>query len=128
MSSSQQHNPPLKPRTTKTTKTRRYRLTKRIAKRPVAIMRFDRGNVEQQISLSFPENSVNINVDIPKEKNPNLVTIRMNDLKFCIYLDSGKGFVYDLNGIYLSRFAKHDLKGFYSKIGRFLKAIKTQKG
>jgi hypothetical protein len=113
---------------TKITKTRRYRTTKKHPKRPVAMMKMDMGKVEQQIALVFPENSKYINVEIPKEKNPNLIKIFIGGIKLAWYLDEKKGFIYDENGIYLGALEKHDLKKAFWKIGQILKLEKIRKG
>jgi hypothetical protein len=115
-------------RATKTTKTRRYRLTKKHPKRPKAVMIMDLGKVEQQIALTFPENSKFINVEIPKERNPDLISWRFGDIKFSYYYKDKKGFIYDENGIYLGGFEKHDLKRLFWKIGDVLRFVKNRKG
>jgi hypothetical protein len=115
-------------RATKTTKTRHYRITKKHPKRPKAIMVMDMGKVEQQIALTFPENSQYLNVEIPKERNPNLITFRISNLKFAWYLEDKKGFIFDENGIWLGNLEKHDLKNAFFKIGNLLKLVKNRKG
>ena len=91
-------------------------------------MTMDLGNVEQQISVFFPENSQIVNVAIPKEKNPDLITIRIGDLKLAWYLTDKRGFFYDKNGIWLGNLFKHDLKNAFFEIGALLRLIKNQKG
>jgi hypothetical protein len=113
---------------TKITKTRRYRLTKKHPRRPKAIMVMDMGKVEQQIALVFPENSKYINVEIPKEKNPDLITFRISNLKFAWYLEDNRGFIFDENGLWLGNLEKHDLKNAFFKIGALLKLVKNRKG
>jgi hypothetical protein len=115
-------------RATKTTKTRRYRITKKHPKRPKAIMVMDMGKVEQQIALTFPENTRYINVEIPKERNPDLITFRISNLKFAWYLEDNKGFIFDEHGIWLGNLEKHDLKNAFFKIGNLLKLVKNRKG
>jgi hypothetical protein len=112
---------------TKITKTRRYRISKKHPKRPVALMRMDLGQVEQQIAIHFPQNSKYINVEIPKEKNPDLIKIFIGGIKLAWYLDEKKGFIYDENGLYLGAFEKHDLKKAFWKIGQILKLEKPRK-
>jgi len=114
-------------RATKTTKTRRYRITKKHPKRPVALMKMDLGKVEQQIALTFPENSKYLNVEIPKERNPDLFKIYFGNIKICWYFDEKKGFVYDENGLWLGSFDKQDLKKLFFKIGTILKIEKFRK-
>jgi hypothetical protein len=115
-------------RASKITKTRKYRETKKHPRRPRAVMRMDFGRVEQQISLVFPENSKYLNVEIPKEPNPNLISWRFGDLKFAWYIKEKKGFVYDADGIFLGKFLRHDLKYLFFKIGSILRLLKNQKG
>jgi len=115
-------------RATKTTKTRRYRLLKRHPRRPKAVMIMDLGNVEQQIALTFPQNSKYINVEIPKEKNPDLITFKISNLKFAWYLKDKKGFIFDENGIWLGNIEKHDLKNAFFKIGALLRLVKNRNG
>ena len=91
-------------------------------------MKLDLGNVEQQIALVFPETSKYINVEIPKEANPNLFKIYFANLKLAWYLDENKGFIYDEDGIYLATLEKHDLKKLFKKIGDLLKLVKNRKG
>jgi hypothetical protein len=116
------------PRISKITKTRRYRLTKKNPRRAIASINLDLGNVEQQIAVSFPQNSQIINVEIPKEKNPELRTIYLGNVKLAWYLDSKRGFVYDEKGLYCGRFEKHDLKNLFWQIGDLLKVEKNRKG
>jgi hypothetical protein len=113
---------------TKTVKTRPYRITKKHPKRPKVVMTMDLGRVEQQIALTFPENSKIIDVEIPKERNPNLITFRISNLKFAWYLEDKKGFIFDENGMWLGNLERHDLKIAFFKIGALLKKIKKQNG
>jgi hypothetical protein len=116
------------PRATKITKTRRYRTTKKHPRRTWVNLNFDLGNVEQQIGVSFPKNSQIINAEIPKEKNPDLRTIYLGNVKFAWYSNDKKGFVYDEKGFYCGRYEKHDLKNLFWQIGDILKAEKNRKG
>jgi hypothetical protein len=118
----------MKKRATKTTKTRRYRITKKHPRRPKAIMVMDMGKVEQQIALTFPENARYINVEIPKEKNPDLFKIYFGNIRICWYFNEKKGFIFDENGIWLGSYEKHDLKKLFCKIGTILKIEKNRKG
>lgn len=115
-------------RLSKTTHTRRYRLSKKNPKRLTFLMKLDLGKVEQQIRVFAPQKSEVSNLEIPKEKNPNLVSFRIGTSTLAYYMDSQKGFIYDKLGFWSGSFEKHDLLNLYSKIGTFLKEIKTQKG
>jgi hypothetical protein len=114
-------------RATKTTKTRHYRITKKHPKRPKAVMIMDLGKVEQQIALTFPENSQYLNVEIPKTRNPDLFKIYFGNIKICWYFDEKKGFVFDENGLWLGSYDKQDLKKLFFKIGRLLRLEKSRK-
>jgi len=87
----------------------------------------DLGNVEQQISLIMPPNAKIVNVEVPKEKNPDLMTIYFSNIKVCYYMKDKKGFVYDSDGVYCGSFDFNDLKRLFVKIGASLKAIKHGK-
>jgi hypothetical protein len=118
----------LRKRITKVTRTRHYRLTKKHPKRSLALLKLDHGDIEQQIAVFFPEKSQYLNVQIPKEKNPDLFSIRMGDLKIVFYTNENKGFFYDENGMFLGRYEKHDLKNAFFKFGSILKLLKKQNG
>jgi len=113
-------------RATKTTKTRRYRYTKRIARRPTATFTIDRGNVEQVITLHFPEKAIFEEKEIPKERNPNAVRIRIGDNVLVYYKKDEKGFIYDSRQNLCGRFDRFDVKRAFVRIGGLLKEIKTQ--
>lgn len=115
-------------RATKTTHTRRYRYTKKNPRSQIATFKIDRGNVEQVISLFFPQNSQFSDFEIPKEKNPDLITFNIGNTRFAYYYKDKKGFVYNCDGIYLGSFEKHDLKHAFSRIGAILWAVQKQKG
>src|SRR4030042_5972890 len=114
-------------RTTKVTKTRRYRVTKRIARRPKATFTIGLGNVEQVITLHFPEKAVFQEKEIPKERNLNAVRIRIGDNVLVYYKNDEKGFIYDSDKNLCGRFDRFDIKRAFVRIGGLLKEIKTQK-
>jgi hypothetical protein len=119
-------------RATETIKTRKYRFTKKNPKTQKAIFKLDRGNVEQIISLSFPSNTQLKSVEIPKEKNPNLITLHLGDLKIAVYVSTpikrdvkgrfikklvfDKGFIYDSDGNYSGKCYLHDLRNLHLEI------------
>jgi hypothetical protein len=117
-----------KARTTKITRTRRYRVTKKNPRHPRVIMKLDRGNVEQQITLTFPEKTRFHDVEMPKEHNPDLMSLRLGDMKLVWYFKDDKGWIYDCDGIFSGRFLKHDLKHAFYQIGTILKTVQRQKG
>lgn len=119
---------PTAKRATKITQTRQYKTTKRRARRPRAIFKLDKGNVEQTITLVFPENSRYSNMETPSEANPSLTSFNIGNVRLSFYNDSGKGFVYDCDGIYVGRFEKHDLKNLFARIGLFLQPVRKKKG
>lgn len=113
----------------KTTHTRRYRFSKKIPRRIKQVTVLDYGNVEQQIRLSFPNNSGAIsNLEIKKEKNPNLIRFLIGECSLVFYKDTEKGFVYDKLKFFSGTFEKHDLKQLYSKLGAFFRTQKNAKG
>lgn len=75
-------------RATETIKTRQYRYTKKNPKAQKAIFKIDRGNVEQIISLTFPKQTQLKSIEIPKEKNPNLVMLHLGSLKIACYINT----------------------------------------
>jgi hypothetical protein len=75
-------------RATETIKTRHYRYTKKNPQAQKAIFKLDKGNVQQIISLSFPNKTEIKSVEIPKEKNPNLFTMHLGRTKIACYLTS----------------------------------------
>jgi hypothetical protein len=88
----------------------------------------DLGKIEQQIRVFAPANTEVSNLEIPKERNPNLVSFKIGTSSLAFYLDSEKGFIYDKLGMWSGSFEKHDLINLYSKIGAFLKTQKSEKG
>ena len=111
-------------RAIKITRTRRYRETKKRAYRPKAIFILDKGNVEQRISLSFPEKTREVNVEIPKEYNPEARSFWVGDLRFYYYIKDDKGFIYNKDGDFCAKFDKFDLKRAFKRIGAILKEKK----
>jgi hypothetical protein len=120
--------PPKKERLTKTTHTRKYRLSKKNPKKLAMVLKMDLGKYEQQIRVFAPQKTQISNLEIPKEHNPNLISFNIGDCKLAYYLDGKKGFVYDKLGMFLGAFEKHDLINLYHKIGAFLKTQKSEKG
>lgn len=92
------------------------------------MLKLDRGNIQQVISLSFPENTRFSTTKHELKPNPNLFTIRFGGLTLAYYYDSEKGFFYDCDGIYLERFEKHDLRNAFAQIGAILRGVRKQKG
>ena len=105
-------------------KIKKYRSDKRISKRVVTSINIDRGSFEEQIKVSFPQEAEITEVFIPKERNPNLVTIKFDNSKLCWYSNEERGFVYTLKGNYLGNIYKHDLKKLFSEIGHLLRQEK----
>lgn len=91
-------------------------------------MKFDKGNVEQTISVVFPEKSRISNIEIPMEVNPSLTSFHIGNATLAWYNDTQKGFVYDCDGIYVGSFEKHDLKNLFARIGAFLWSVRKKKG
>lgn len=84
--------------------------------------------MEQQIRVFSPKKSEVSNLEIPKERNPNLISLRIGTSTLAYYKDTQKGFVYDNLGMYCGRFEKHDLKHLGSQILAFFKEIKNENG
>jgi hypothetical protein len=84
----------------------------------------DRGSTEELITLVFPETTRFNSVEIPKEKNPNLITLHFANLKFAYYFKDRKGFVFDCDGIYCGTFERCDLKRLFWRIGTILRTVK----
>lgn len=85
----------------------------------------DRGNVEQTISIVFPENSQIRSTEYEKERNPSLITINFGGMKICWRIDLRKGAVFDCDGIYCAGFDKHDLKRAFARFGAILRYVPT---
>jgi hypothetical protein len=114
---------------TKSIHTRRYRLLKKNPKTFKQVTIYDMGNVEQSTHLSFKtEKLQKVDLELSKDKNPDLETIRIGEIKLAFYLNSEKGFIYDKLGFFSGTFLKHDLINAYSQIGSLLNKIKRSKG
>lgn len=122
------HSTKSQKRATKVTRTRPYHLTKRHPRSQKAIFLLDRGNVEQQITLHFPNKTEIKDVEKSKESNPMLRSIHIGSACLIWYLDGDKGFVYDKDGTYCGSYLKHDLKNAFYRIGALLKEINHKKG
>lgn len=110
-------------RITKTTKTRSYRFSKKNPKAFKQVTIYDLGNVEQQTRISFKkENLLKSDLEISKELNPELFTVKCGDNKLAYYFNSDKGFIYDMNGFFSGKFDKYDLKRLFTEIGTFLRS------
>ena len=114
----------LKPTATKIHTFRKYRRHKRRVNKPRAIIRVDRGQMEETISLVFPEKSQVTYTVNPKEPNPDLYRINFGQMSLIYYKDSKRGFVYDKDRVYCGTFEKHDLKHLFSRIGAVLKDVR----
>jgi hypothetical protein len=114
------------PRITKTTHTRHYRYSKKNPKNFRQVTIYDLGNVEQQTRISFKKEKLEKNdLEVKKELNPELLAIRLGDMKLAYYFKDNKGFIYDSSGFFSGRFDGYDLKRVYNEIGNFFKAEKT---
>jgi len=107
-----------------TKKLRKYRIDKRIPRRTLTTIRVDKGSVEEVLQISYPHSAEVTSHEIPKEKNPNLITINFGNIKVCWYLNEEKGFVYTLDGNFAGSFKRHDLKNAFYEFGVLLKEIK----
>jgi hypothetical protein len=118
----------LKATATKIHTFRTYRRHKRRVNKPRAIIRVDRGQIEETISLVFPEKSQVTYTSTPKEPNPDLIRINFGQLSLIYYISTKRGFVYDKDRMYSGSFELHDLKHLYSRIGVSFKALKIVYG
>ena len=118
---------------TKTTRTRRYRITKKRPRKQTAQFKIDRGKYEQTITLRFPENTQLRDSEIEKgDVNPNLHKIWCGNACIAVYLDTQnrfeRGFVYGKDNEHCGTFEKHDLKNAFCKFGDLLKLLKNPNG
>lgn len=81
----------------------------------------DLGNFERVRTVSFPKDIYEKETVIPKNPNPNIITIIKSPIRIIIYKDSGKCFVYDGDKNYLGNFERYDLRRLFNKIGGYLR-------
>lgn len=62
--------------------------------------------------------------EIPKEKNPDLITVKFSNIKISIYKKTKKGFIYDSKQNHIGTFRKNDLKSLWFDISKVLKTLK----
>lgn len=74
-------------------------------------------------TITMPEPQVEFR-ELKYEKNPELITMRIMNLRFTWRKDLKKGAIYDLDGNYLGGFDKWHLKHGWFEYSAFLKAIK----
>ena len=86
---------------------------------------FDRGKVEQQISMFFPAKTEVRDHEHKKEPNPDLIRINFGEISIIYYKSDKRGFVYDKHSAYCGSYQKWDLKHLFWQIGELLKAEKT---
>lgn len=74
-------------------------------------------------TITIPEPQIEFR-EITFEKNPNLLSIKILNLKFTWRKDLKKGSIYDLEGKYLGSFSKRDFKYGWFQYSVFLREIK----
>ncbi len=93
-------------------------------KRVEASLKIDTG--EKLMNILASMNSELEVTSIPKQKNPNLISFEIGNIKITWRKDLKRGSVYTLDGKWLGGLEKWDIKKAFFKFGALLKEIKNK--